>query len=50
MHYVIAFVITIMGTVMAALGESKNLYWLLVSDVNVLNALFMAWYFERHYK
>lgn len=47
MNYLMAMAITLMGTMLAALGDSKNVYWLLVSDANVALGLFFAWFFER---
>jgi len=47
MNYLIAFAITIMGTILAALGDSQSIRWLIISDGNVALALFFAWYFDK---
>lgn len=47
MNYLISFAIIMMGTVLAALGDSPSVRWLLISDGNVALALFFAWWFDK---
>lgn len=43
MNYLLAFALCLAGTVIAALQNSPNLYWLITSDINVALWLFVAW-------
>lgn len=47
MDYIMAMVLCLAFTVMHALAASGELYWLLVSDVNVAIWLWVAWYLGR---
>lgn len=46
MNYLLALAFTAMGTVMAALSGYPDYHWLILSDVNVVIALFVAWLFD----
>jgi len=43
MNYLLSAAFTILGTVMALLSKYPDYYWLMVSDLNVALALFVAW-------
>lgn len=45
-NYVMAFVLCLSGTVMAALTKSPDWYWLLVSDANVAIWLLVAYWLD----
>ena len=47
MNYIAAFVIFLVGTVMAALSNYPDVKWLLLSDVNVALHLWLAWWLGR---
>lgn len=47
MNYIAAFMICLVGTVMAALSYYPNVKMLLISDVNVALHLWLAWWLGR---
>lgn len=47
MNCIGAFAIILIGTVLTALKDDGNAYWLLISDANVALALFIAWLFDK---
>lgn len=47
-NYVMAFVLCLAGTVMAALTKNPDWYWLLVSDANVAIWLLVAYWLDPH--
>ena len=48
-HYLLAFLFCVSFTVLAALTGSKNVYWLVTSDINVAIWLWVAWLFDKRY-
>lgn len=47
MNYLLAFLLCVAFTVMAALGNNPSVKWLLISDVNVAIWLFVAWLLDK---
>lgn len=45
-NYLLAFILCIAFTVLAALNGSTNVRWLVISDINVAIWLLVAWFFD----
>ena len=47
MNYLLAFLMCVSLTVMAALGDAKHLRYLIISDINVAIWLLVAWFLGK---
>lgn len=45
-NYLISMILCMACTLMALLGNSPDVKWLLISDMNVAIWLFVAWFFD----